>query len=220
MAVIIAGFLQLILGIIKAGDIASFFPTSVIKGLLTSIGIILIFKQIPHAFGYDKDAEGDFIFNQADKENTFTELLQGLAHLQMGAIIIAITGIWTSFFKLAVSSVKAPILKLATYANPANRINNRNKYGMLRRNLNLRGSIFNNTILKNSAFILCNLEKINFEGSDLTGTTFEKCNLKETNLNRCTISGAGFENCNIDKTVLDISGFISYGGSKGFTLSN
>lgn len=93
VAVIIAGILQLILGILKAGDIASFFPTSVIKGLLTSIGIILIFKQIPHAFGYDKDAEGDFIFSQADNENTFTELLQGLAHLQMGAIIIAITGI-------------------------------------------------------------------------------------------------------------------------------
>ncbi len=86
--------------------------------------------------------------------------------------------------------------------------------------LDLRGCIFNNTNLKNSAFIFCDLEKVNFDESNLTSVTFERCNLKETNLNRCIVSSAGFENCNIDKTILDISGFISYGSSKGFILSN
>lgn len=62
LAVVIAGVLQLILSIIKAGTIANYFPSNVIKGMLTAIGIIIILKQIPHALGYDKDAEGDFAF--------------------------------------------------------------------------------------------------------------------------------------------------------------
>mgnify|MGYP000477536735 CR=1 FL=1 len=98
IAVILAGFFQLVLAVIKAGEIASFFPTSVIKGLLAAIGVILIFKQIPHAFGYDADTEGDFKFRQANNENTFTELFQGLEHIQMGAIIVAITGLLIMIF--------------------------------------------------------------------------------------------------------------------------
>ena len=53
VAVVIAGALQVILGLLKAGIIGYFFPSSVIKGMLTGIGIIIILKQIPHFFGYD-----------------------------------------------------------------------------------------------------------------------------------------------------------------------
>jgi len=52
------------LGFAKAGFIAYFFPSSVIKGMLTGIGLLIILKQIPHALGYDKDAEGDLSFFQ------------------------------------------------------------------------------------------------------------------------------------------------------------
>lgn len=90
LSVIIAGLLQIVLYFIKAGGIASFFPTSVIKGLLSSIGIILVFKQIPHAFGYDQDSEGDFYFEQADQENTFSELFQAIGHFQSGAIVVSL----------------------------------------------------------------------------------------------------------------------------------
>lgn len=54
LSVIIAGALQLLLGILKMGGIANFFPSSVIKGMLAAIGIILISKQIPLALGYDQ----------------------------------------------------------------------------------------------------------------------------------------------------------------------
>jgi MFS superfamily sulfate permease-like transporter len=64
-------------------------PTNVIKGLLAAIGIILILKQIPHAVGFDKDAEGDFSFFQPDGENTFTELLNIFNYFSWGAIIIS-----------------------------------------------------------------------------------------------------------------------------------
>ena len=52
LAVVIGGVLQLLLGILKAGIIGQYFPSSVIKGMLSGIGLIIIIKQIPHFFGY------------------------------------------------------------------------------------------------------------------------------------------------------------------------
>ena len=46
LAVVIAGFIQLALGFAKAGFIAYFFPSSVIKGMLTGIGLLIILKQM------------------------------------------------------------------------------------------------------------------------------------------------------------------------------
>lgn len=89
LAVALAGLIQLALGFLKAGVIGYYFPSSVIKGMLAAIGIILILKQIPHAVGYDKDNEGDFDFFQADGENTFSEILVSLNHIHPGAVIIA-----------------------------------------------------------------------------------------------------------------------------------
>ncbi len=89
LAVVLAGILQLILGYAKAGIVGYYFPSSVIKGMLSGIGIIIILKQIPHAVGYDADYEGDLSFVQPDGENTFSELINMLNHLSPGAIIIA-----------------------------------------------------------------------------------------------------------------------------------
>lgn len=105
VAVVLAGVIQLILGTIKAGIIAYYFPSSVIKGMLAAIGIILILKQIPHMVGHDEDYEGDLDFNQSDGYNTFTELLHLLDSFSMGAVIIgfvslAILLLWeTKFIK-------------------------------------------------------------------------------------------------------------------------
>jgi MFS superfamily sulfate permease-like transporter len=62
LAVVIAGAIQVLLGVLKAGVIGYYFPSSVIKGMLAGIGVIIILKQIPHFFGYDADPEGDFEF--------------------------------------------------------------------------------------------------------------------------------------------------------------
>lgn len=56
VAVFLTGVIQLLLGFFKAGFIAYFFPSSVIKGMLSGIGLLIIIKQIPHALGYDKAA--------------------------------------------------------------------------------------------------------------------------------------------------------------------
>lgn len=87
-AVVVSGIIQVLLGIARAGIIGYYFPSSVIKGMLSAIGIIIILKQIPHAFGYDADPEGDMEFFQPDGENTFTELYNMLNFVSEGALTI------------------------------------------------------------------------------------------------------------------------------------
>jgi len=93
LAVVLAGIIQIILGVLKAGIIGYFFPSSVIKGMLTGIGIIIILKQIPHIFGYDANPEGDFAFKQVDGENTFSELINMLNYITPGALIVAVVSL-------------------------------------------------------------------------------------------------------------------------------
>lgn len=88
-AVVLAGIIQIILGYAKAGFIAYFFPSSVIKGMLTGIGLLIILKQIPHALGWDKDAVGDDEFFQADGKNTFSEIFEAVNYFTPGAVLIA-----------------------------------------------------------------------------------------------------------------------------------
>lgn len=56
-AVILAGVLQIILGLLKAGTIGNYIPNAVIKGMLAGIGIILITKQLPHLFGFNFNSD-------------------------------------------------------------------------------------------------------------------------------------------------------------------
>jgi MFS superfamily sulfate permease-like transporter len=89
-AVFIAGLFQLVLGFMKAGTISNYFPTNVIEGMLAGIGIIIIMKQLPHAFGYDSDFEGDQAFVQSDGNNTFSSLFNVLNYVQLGSIVVSI----------------------------------------------------------------------------------------------------------------------------------
>ncbi|MEM7572660.1 MAG: SulP family inorganic anion transporter [Bacteroidota bacterium] len=93
VAVVIAGVIQLILGFLKAGVIGYYFPSSVIKGMLAGIGVIIILKQIPHVFGYDKDPEGDLAFQQVDGHNTFSEFFYMFQEYTPSALIIALISI-------------------------------------------------------------------------------------------------------------------------------
>jgi MFS superfamily sulfate permease-like transporter len=109
LAVVLAGVIQIALGLLKAGTIGNYFPSNVIKGMLTAIGILIILKQIPHAFGYDKDTEGDLSFQQADGENTFSEIWMTLTqHIHWGSTLIALIclGILILWEKPFMKSVK------------------------------------------------------------------------------------------------------------------
>lgn len=91
LSVLIAGAFQLLLGLLKLGTIANFFPSAVIKGMLAAIGIILVSKQIPIALGYDQP---DFWTSGFLHLFSNTQILGNLAqfklHFTAGAIIISI----------------------------------------------------------------------------------------------------------------------------------
>ncbi|MDP1800964.1 MAG: SulP family inorganic anion transporter [Bacteroidota bacterium] len=89
-AVVFAGVFQILMGLLKAGGIGNYIPNAVIKGMLAGIGIILIIKQLPHLFGYDKDPEGDMEFFQLDGENSFTELVNMINFITPGSLVIGI----------------------------------------------------------------------------------------------------------------------------------
>lgn len=114
-AVVIAGLLQFLLAWLRAGFIAYYFPSSVIRGMLVGIGLILVFKQIPHALGYDADAMGDEAFLQANAENTFSAILGAFRHLEPGAIIISAVSLlvlfgWKRTPWLSLRAVPAPLV--------------------------------------------------------------------------------------------------------------
>ncbi|MEC8719747.1 MAG: SulP family inorganic anion transporter, partial [Verrucomicrobiota bacterium] len=109
-AVILAGVLQLVMGGLRAGSLAAFFPSSVIKGLLAAIGIILILKQIPHLFGHDPDWMGDMSFMQPDGENTFSELLATRFDIHIGATVVGLFSLLLLIFwdKTALKRIPVP----------------------------------------------------------------------------------------------------------------
>ncbi|MBO9152885.1 SulP family inorganic anion transporter [Chitinophaga sp. GCM10012297] len=93
LAVFLAGAIQLVLGFVKAGVIANYFPSNVITGMLTAIGISIILTQIPHAVGHDEQAEGQLAFIQVSGENILSSALSSIRHIQLGATIITIVSI-------------------------------------------------------------------------------------------------------------------------------
>lgn len=91
LAVVVAGLIQITMGVIGAGTIAYFFPSSMIKGILASIGLMLIIKQVPHAFGYDQNFKDSVAFPVGDeKSNAFSELLQVANGVNYGAVLITL----------------------------------------------------------------------------------------------------------------------------------
>jgi len=90
VAVVLAGILQLVMGYLKAGTIGAFFPSSVIKAMLAAIGLILIIKQIPHAFGYDGRFEGDDSYMQESFLTSMEDIISVLWHLSPTAVIISL----------------------------------------------------------------------------------------------------------------------------------
>ncbi len=96
LAGVLAGVFQLILGFAKAGTFSNFIPSGVIQGMLSGIGLIIIFKEIPHTIGYDKEHEGDF-FNYSLTDTAdgsyIDEIIHSLNFAHSGAIIVTLVSL-------------------------------------------------------------------------------------------------------------------------------
>ncbi len=89
--VVVVGFLQIIMSGLNLGKYAAYVPSSVIRGLLGAIGVIIILKQTSHFFGYHVVPTGDFNFRQKDHHNTFSEIFIMLRHIHYGATIVGLS---------------------------------------------------------------------------------------------------------------------------------
>jgi len=115
VAVVLAGLMQIALGVARAGIVGYYFPSSVVKGMLAAIGVVLVLKQLPHALGYNADYEGSETFAQMSGGNTFSNILAALERPHVGALFIclfslAILTLWNTnnFKRLRV--LPAPLL--------------------------------------------------------------------------------------------------------------
>jgi MFS superfamily sulfate permease-like transporter len=112
VAVVLAGVIQVVFGILRFGIIGYFFPNSVILGMLTGIGIIIILKQIPHLFGYDTEPMGADEFIEPSGENTFSAIAHVISNITKGSMIIGFLGLALIVFWDNVLAKKAKIFKL------------------------------------------------------------------------------------------------------------
>lgn len=112
VAVVLGGIIQLIFGVLKAGVIGYYFPSSVIKGMLTGIGLIIILKQIPHFFGYDAELEGVDSFFYSSSENTFSTILNITNNITLGSTLVGILSLGVLILWDKVLSKKGKIFQL------------------------------------------------------------------------------------------------------------
>lgn len=128
LATLIAGIIQVLLGVLKLGYVSKYIPLNVIKGMLAAIGLILIIKQFPHLIGYDFEEMGVEEFNiksadlnesyheakQAEK-NTLTVFLHSFRYLNYGVVIIGIISLsflfaWERFAPLKLRPVPGSLI--------------------------------------------------------------------------------------------------------------
>jgi carbonic anhydrase len=128
LAVLIAGCIQIILGILKLGNVANYIPNNVIKGMLSAIGVLLIIKQFPHMIGYDVEEMGVEEFTIAHKDlnpayhlpkenesNSLTVFLHSVRHIETGIFIIGLVSIvilfvWEKFVSAKLKSVPGSLI--------------------------------------------------------------------------------------------------------------
>ena len=100
LAVVIGGIIQFIFGLLKAGVIGFYFPSSVIKGMLTGIGLIIFIKQIPHFFGYSSVGTESY---------GITEMLN---NIQPGSTLIGFIGLLILILWETILTKKAKIFQM------------------------------------------------------------------------------------------------------------
>lgn len=112
LAVVLAGVFQIIFGMIKAGTIGNYFPSSVIEGMLAAIGLILILKQIPHALGIDVDFLDESVFRKG-LDGAMDVIKTAFMQFDLAAIVISLVSIAILLYfakNKKLKSIPAPLI--------------------------------------------------------------------------------------------------------------
>lgn len=101
-AIAVASVVQILLGVFKAGRLSSFFPASVVHGMLAAIGIIIMAKQIHVMLGTTPE-KGSSLFS------TIAQIPHSLMEPNHEIAVIGFTGL---AILIAWSLIKNPKLKM------------------------------------------------------------------------------------------------------------
>ena len=112
VAVVLGGVIQIVFGILRAGVIGYYFPSSVIKGMLVGIGIIIILKQIPHFVGYTNDPDGNFAFFQVKGDNIISQIINAFGNPSFGPTLLGIFSLLLMVFWSNILAKKSKIFTL------------------------------------------------------------------------------------------------------------
>ena len=108
-AIVVVGIIQIVLGLLRAGILATFFPPSVIHGMLTSIGIIIIAKQIHVAFGSHPESKSIIgLLVEVPTDILHWNLNPELAFIGLACLIIAI--VWPMIKIKYLNYIPAPLV--------------------------------------------------------------------------------------------------------------
>ncbi len=81
-----AGVLQIIFGLVRAGILGDFFPSSAVHGMLAAIGIIIMLKQLPVAIG--QSAKGEPLEILREMPEKFAHMNPDIAIIGLVSLII------------------------------------------------------------------------------------------------------------------------------------
>jgi MFS superfamily sulfate permease-like transporter len=87
---VVAGIVQMLFGMLRAGVLGDFFPTSVVHGMLAAIGAIIVLKQVPVAIG--QKASGEPLEILRELPDTFSRLNPQIACI--GAVSMIVLFAW------------------------------------------------------------------------------------------------------------------------------
>jgi len=112
LAVVLAGVIQVLMGLARGGVLGYFFPSAVIKGMLTGIGLLIFLKQLPHAVGYDKQPEGQTAYHEPDGETTLSTLSTMLENINTSALLVSAISLFILLLWEMVLAKKAKVFQL------------------------------------------------------------------------------------------------------------
>jgi MFS superfamily sulfate permease-like transporter len=106
-AIVVASVLQIAMGLFRAGRLSSFFPASVVHGMLAAIGIIIMAKQIHVMLGVTPE-KGSLLSTIAQIPHSIVNLNPEIA--MIGVTSIAILIFWRVVREPRLKMLPAPIL--------------------------------------------------------------------------------------------------------------
>ena len=107
-AIVIASVVQILLGVFKAGRLSSFFPASVVHGMLAAIGIIIMAKQVHVMLGTTPEKGSSLFSTIAQIPHSILNLNHEIAIIGFSGLIILI--IWSVLKNPTLKMIPAPLI--------------------------------------------------------------------------------------------------------------